>query len=352
MDIYVLDKTFTSIAIIDSVESIIWTDRYCGFGDFEIYTPINLEMLEYTKQDYYLWSSESEHVMIIDEIVITTDIEAGNICIVRGRSLEWILERRIIWVQTILRGNFQSAIQRLLNENIISPSISARKIANFIFQPSTDPRITSLTIDTQFTGTNLFTAIKELCESKNIGFKIILSDKNQFVFSLYMGEDRSYAQTINPYVIFSPSFENIINSNYLETSRVQRTAALIAGEGEGIDRKTATIGGGSDLARREIFFDARDISSNTQEGDLTPAQYTAALVARGNQRMTEYIFIKTFEGDVETTQMFVFRKDFFLGDIIQITNEWGIEASARIGEVIFSQNKSGNNTVPTFSVIS
>lgn len=172
------------------------------------------ELLEFLKEDYYLWIKESEHCMIIEDLSIDSDVEEGNHIIVTGRSLESILERRIVWGQKILTGNLQNAIQILLNESIISPSIADRKIGNFIFEPSTDEKITKLVIDAQYTGDDLYSIISGLCAKNNIGFKIVLNDSNQFVFSLYAGVDRSYDQTENPYVIFSPNFENIINSNY------------------------------------------------------------------------------------------------------------------------------------------
>ena len=352
MEMLILNQEFVTIALIETYESMIWTDRYYAFGDFEIYTHVNKDILRDAQLDYYLFFPKSEKMMIIDEHIITSDAEIGNYLTIRGRSLESILDRRIIWAQTILSGNFQNEVLRLLNENVINPTDPSRKISNFIFEPSTDPEITSLTIDAQFTGTTIYDAIRSLCEDRKIGFKIILNDLNQFVFSFYKGKDRSYAQDINPFVVFSPSFDNIINSNYLETNRVMKTAALVAGEGEGLDRKTTAIGGGSDLDRRELFVDARDISSDTQDGTLDEQQYEAQLVQRGNQRMTEYSFVKTFEGDVETSQMFVYGVDFFLGDTVQFINEFGIGASTRVDEIIFSSNNAGDNIVPTFTVVS
>ena len=259
MELFVLNADFESIAVIDTYESMIWTDRYNAYGDFEIYFAMDESLLEYIKEDYYLWLKESEHSMIIEDIKIDADTEEGNRLIVTGRSLESILERRIIWGQRIFSGNLQNAIQTMLNENIISPSVADRKIANFIFVPSTDSKITSLTIDNQYTGDDLYTVIKGLCEENNIGFKIVLTDDNQFAFSLYAGADRSYDQTENPYVVFSPNFENIINSNYFSSKAGYRNVTLVAGEGEGASRKTTVVGSASGLDRRELFTDARDI---------------------------------------------------------------------------------------------
>lgn len=351
MNIHVLNQDFQTVSIIDTFESFLWTNRYNALGDCEIYSPVTSKILKFAQVDFYLWIEESEHMMIIDERIILSDVESGNKVAIKGSSLESILTYRIIWVQTILSGNFQDAIKKLLDESIINPSIEDRKIPNFIFEYSTDPRITEMTIEAQFTGDNLYDAVKQLCEDRKLGFKIILNDDNQFVFSLYMGIDRSYAQEIIPYVIFSPEFDNIINSNYLESNKTMKTVALIAGEGEGIERKTTTVGSGSGIGRRELFVDARDISSVTYDTMLTEEEYNAQLAQRGSETMADYVFIQTFEGAVETTQMFIFGIHFFLGDIVQIVNEFGIEASTRIVEIIFSTDKEGSNVIPTFSVI-
>ena len=352
MKLYVLDTAFNTVAHLDDYMSSIWTDRYCGYGDFEFYTSMDNIVFARAPKNYYLWSDISEHLMIIEERTITTDVESGNHLQITGRSLESILERRIIWAQTILTGNFQNGIQKLLNENVISPSIAARKIDNFIFEASDDPAITELTIDAQFTGDNLYEAIVTLCSQNGLGFKITLNDNNQFVFKLYKGSDRSYNQTENPYVVFSPDFENIVNSNYFESNQDYKNVALVAGEGEGSARKTSAVGDVSGLERRELFVDARDISSETEEGTLTDEDYTKLLTQRGNDKLEEYKETTDFEGEVDTSQMFVYGEDFFIGDIVQITNEYGIEKEVRVDEMIFSDDTSqGITMIPTFTTI-
>lgn len=352
MELFVLNADFESIAVIDTYESMIWTDRYNAYGDFEIYFAMDENLLEYIKEDYYLWLKDSEHSMIIEDIKIDADTEEGNRLIVTGRSLESILERRIIWGQRIFSGNLQNAIQIMLNENIISPSVADRKIANFIFVPSTDSKITSLTIDNQYTGDDLYTVIKGLCEENNIGFKIVLTDDNQFAFSLYAGADRSYDQTENPYVVFSPNFENIINSNYFSSKAGYRNVTLVAGEGEGASRKTTVVGSASGLDRRELFTDARDISSDTEDGTLSDAEYIAQLRTKGLKNLADHMITTAFEGEVEVTRLFKYGEDFFIGDIVQIANEYGNENSAYISELIISNSDEGLSIYPTFKTIS
>lgn len=357
MDVIVLNTDLDAVHIVDLYESFIWTDRYDEYGDFELYTSMDSNILSYIRQDYYLQNRDSEHVMIIEKITITSDAEEGNHIRVTGRSLESILDRRIVWGLKVLSGNLQNAIKTLLNECIIAPSISARKISNFVFKESNDPAITSLKIDAQYTGDNLYDVIQKLCADNGIGFKITLNDSKQFVFQLYSGSDRSYEQTDNPYVVFSPKFENIINSNYIESKSALKTITLIGGEGEGAARTYATYGSGSGLNRREIFTDARDLSSEVTDDNgntttLTAAEYTAQLQQRGKEKLAENVEVISFDGEAETTVMYVYGTDFFMGDIVQTEDDYGHEMRARVSEIIFSQDKDEQSVYPTFKTIS
>lgn len=351
----ILDTNFKVVTVIDIYESFIWTDRFSDYGDFEIYTAVSKEAIEYFKEDYYIWSPDSEHTMIIEDVQIRSDIEMGNRLLITGRSLESILYRRIVWKQTVLNGNLQNEIQRLLNENIILPTDDDRKINNFIFKPSINSNITDLTVDAQIMGESLYDVIKKLCDSNKIGFRIILSELNKFVFELYVGVDRSYEQTNIPYVIFSPKFDNLINSNYLESKKSYKTVTLVAGEGEGSDRKTETVavrsGPGLGLDRREIFTDARSVSSTVDGQTLSDVEYKKQLAQRGLEHLSENSIIKTFEGQVETAIMYKYGEDFYMGDIVQMENEYGIESRSKITEIVFSETLSETTVYPTFTTI-
>lgn len=354
MDLMILNPNLDVVSILDSYESLIWTDRYHECGDFEIYTPVTAKILSEIKKDCYLQISESEHTMIVDGLLIESDTENGNHVTFTGKSLEFILDRRIIWGLKTLTGNLQNAIKTLLNECIISPSDSRRKISNFLFEASTDPAITKLTIDAQYTGANLYEVIVQICKEHNIGFKVILNDKKQFVFKLYAGADRSYDNAAyNPYVVFSPNFGNINSSNYIESKSALRNVALIGGEGEGPDRRYATLGSESGLNRRELFVDARDISSDIGDGVvLTDVEYAAQLNQRGREKLDENMDVTCFEGEAEVTGTFKYGEDFFIGDIVQIEDEYGHAEQSQILEVVISESTAGKLVYPTFRMTS
>lgn len=352
MDLLILNTDLDAISVVDTYESFIWVDRYDQPGDFELYMSMTLSILEYAKQDYYIQSKDSDHVMIIENIKIESDVEEGTHITITGRSLESILDRRIVWGQMTLNGNLQNEIKNLLNNCIISPTDSDRRIDNFIFKDSIDPIITNLTINAQYTGDNLLDIIGKICTEHGIGFRITLNNDKQFVFELYAGVDRSYDQTEHPYVVFSPKFDNIINSNYIESKTALKTITLIGGEDRDTSRKYTTVGGGTGLNRRELFTDARDISSDAGDGIiLTDEEYTALLQQRGIEKLLENTDVISFEGQAETSIMFKYGKDFTIGDIVQIANEYGHETKARIVEIVTSENEEGTSAYPTFATI-
>lgn len=382
MEIFILDENFQSIYNIDMFESFIWTERFNGAGDFEFYTPVNSSILKVINHvqgklaqnlDSYVWLRENGNCMIIENLEITTDAESGNHLIMSGRGLESILDRRIIWQMTsVANKSLQEVIQTFINDSIISPTMVDRKINNFIFTPINNITVTSTKITKQWTGDNVYDVIHELCNTYNIGFDVLLNDQNQFEFKLLVGEDRSYDQDKNPYVVFSPKYENIINSNYLESSKTLKNVTLVAGEDEtvGGNRATRIVGAGVGMSRKELYTDARDLQSEnsstysetTNDSGGTTAyigsgsgiiseEYKARLDQRGTEKLAENRYTKTFTGEVEATKSFIYGRDFNKGDIVQIVNEYDMVSKVRVVELVRSQDINGYSMYPTFEVI-
>jgi hypothetical protein len=75
------------------------------------------------------------------------------------------------------------------------------------------------------------------------------------------------------------------------------------------------------------------------------------LSAKGTEALSlsSNMVTTSFEGEVETTVLFKYNEDFFIGDTVQIANEYGMEESGRVSEVVMSQDSSkGYTVVPTF----
>lgn len=350
MNIIVLDNNLCAKCILDEYESFIWVDKFYEPGTFELYTKVTNYILSNIKADDFLQISESDHTMIVEDISIESDIENGDHIKIVGRSLESMLDRRIVWTQTNLECALYTGIATLLDNAIVNPQIADRKINDFIYKldPNKDlnTKIKALTMDHQYTGDSLLDVITGLCSEKKVGYKITLNEYNQFVFELYSGEDRTYNQDQNPFVVFSPSYGNIINSNYTEKSSVVKNVALVAGEGEGTSRITSTVGSASGFARKEVYVDAKDIRKES----LATNKYLAKLNSKGVDKLNEINKNrKEVDGKCDTSTLYKYGRDFFLGDIVQIENEYGMESPSRVTEFTWSSSSSGLETYPTFA---
>ena len=392
MDVLVLNQEFEVIGIVDYYVSLIWTERYAEAGDFELYLRSDSSVLGLVKLGFYLWLKGAKMTMIVEKIEIKTDVEDGNEIIITGRSLESILDRRIIWPQTNLDGALTGQIGRLIYDAIIDPPdwkavdgttvIEAgtnRKIGNVVYKriltqaqydalsteeknngtiydivpaSADDLAIQNLQLKAQYTGDNLYDTITAVCLAYGLGFRVTLTNENKFLLELYQGIDRSYDQEEQTYVIFSAKFDNLISSNYLESNEALRTVTIVAGEGEGTDRKRVVVasetGSGSGLGRRELFTDARDISSTSGSETITPEAYNYKLQQKGIEDLAENVSITTFEGQVQDGMSFTFGKDYFIGDIVQLVDEYGRDTTVRVTELVRSNSTSGLEIYPTF----
>ena len=343
MDLYIANTNFELVGVTDSYTSLIWTERYNDCGDFEIMISANDKNIDILQNGYYIKRTDTDKVGVVETKTTQTNEETGDYIIVSGRMLESVLDRRIVWQQTTLNGSINECIRRLLLENAISPSESARKIPNFTFvtQEEFEGRV-----EMQITGDSLLTAVLDICKMFGLGFKVILSTANVITACLYKGVDRSYQQTENSYVEFSPNFDNLISSNFITSTQNYKNVALIAGEGEGLDRRTSSVGTAEGMNRYELYVDARDISSN--EGKIAEQEYKKLLDERGKEKLLECLTETYFEADIEPQFMFQYRKDYTLGDVVILKNQNGITAYPKVVEIIESEDETGYKVVPTF----
>ena len=107
----------------------------------------------------------------------------------------------------------------------------------------------------------------------------------------------------------------------------------------GVSKPTVETGEGMSEA------DLADLEANANE------EYIKQLQAKGKETMAETKIVKAFEGEIDATRQFVYGKDFTIGDLVQVVNEYGMEAKSRVSELIQSQDVSGEAIYPTFTSI-
>lgn len=363
IELILYDKEFNHECVIDTFNSLIWTTRYQKPGDFEIYISPYTELFEKAKDNYYIYNKNSEQTMIIEKIKTEIDIDKGTFATITGRSIESILDRRIVWDTTWYAGSIVDCIELLLNSNIINPKDKKRKIDNFIFGGvlGTDyqkNQIKKMGIDFQSKGENLLTVIENICKEFNIGFKIICDvyDGYKFKFYLYKGVNRSIGNPENNLIIeFSPNNDNLQESNFVNSSEKYKNVTLIGGEGDSDKKRYESLYNENydGLNRREIYTDASSVNRNIDGHIMSLAEYRRQLKEKGKETINNNELSEIFEGKVVTNleNMYQYGIDFFLGDIVSLRNEFGKTGNQCISEIVESYDTKGYLFTPSFSKI-
>lgn len=351
----VLNADFIQLYEVEAVESIIWTDRYLACGDFEIYAPATDEILDNINIGNYLFNTDSydpinntAELMIIESAEITTTFEDGAKVKFTGRNLKSILDRRIVWNRTtfVAGTSAYTVIKSLLNDNVIAPTQSARRIPEleFVEVSRTWP---TLSEDFTPTGQDVLDAINQICEQYELGYRVYI-DLNtlKFKFKMIVPIDRTYSQHVVPPVIFSPGLENLAKSNYVESSTTEKNVILVADEGDEEDR--ITVVGGDDtlsgLYRKETYA---SISNLEWAGDRT--KYLSQMRQKGNEELLQMKYTQSFDGEADNGRGYIYGRDYTIGDIVELRNEFGFSGTARLVEMITSVNASGITLYPSFT---
>ena len=338
----ILNNECVRIAEADDYISFIWTQRFYAVGDFELC--LDIKYANMIAMGYYIMRKGDNHAGIVEKIQFKRTEEAQEMIIISGRMLPAIAARRVISTQTQLSGLLTAGIGLLIDENLINPSNPARKIDNVQFVNNSS---STQEIDSQYTGENLLDTESSLCETYSVGFDGVFDDEFNIILSLYDGVNRSYGQSVNPYVVFSESYDNLLNCEFDADYTSYSSDVLVGGEGEGINRTMvwAAKESKTGLDRYEKFLDASSAVSN--DNIITQETYEKQLEGLGLEEITEYT--EAFTGEVDFSGV-DFGTDLNVGDIVTIENtRWGMRINSRLIQVIESVGEDGTYTiVPTF----
>ena len=209
-DLYTLDE----IGEINVFETFIWPTAFNAYSTFELWAPVNDENRELLKDGNIIWPDGSETAGII-EIVNPDKNDKGVLRFnIKGRTLESLLTRRIIWgTYNKTTNEYPSTIIReLVNESAINVADEKRKLP---FLELADDPLVGEKITYQKTGGELYEAINKLATEASIGFKVVFDPRNKrMIFHTFKKE------TIR--------FFNIRTTNFLFTYHFFRYPYLIS----------------------------------------------------------------------------------------------------------------------------
>lgn len=353
-----------TIGIIDTAKSVIWHKKYYGVGDFEIYAQATDNIVSLLQVGYYVTRPDDDEVGVIENITFDFTVQNGYMITAVGRFAKSILDRRIIYklsetvnTPTILSGNVEIAVRRLVLDNAIDCTNTRRNIS--ILGLAALNNLPQIIVDEngnaaqkQVSYDNLLEYTEKVLQEYELSAKIILNNSNKkLLYSVFAGANRSTDNTDNNEpIIFSVDYDNLNSSNYQYDETPLKNTALIGGQGEGLERfYTLLASDKSGLQLREIFVDASSVNrkykneGSDEEQTYTNAEYRALLNQKGQEKLKETIILETFTGDINVSfGIWQFNRDYFLGDIVTVQdNKINKYINTRIIEATEVQDENG-----------
>ena len=347
MDYYILNPvSFNADGIIQNITSVVWNCQFFGLSEFEMSLPANGANMKLCNVGCFIArasdfdGTEFRNVMVIEKKVLSFGEEVGWSIKISGGGLKSLLNLRVIWEQVTRSGSVEQCIYEVVRLNAVAPEDSTRTIPNLVIGESVGLEYTA---DIQVFSERIGDWIESVAQQYGFGWDMYIDVTNgRIVFQLKVGEDRT-SESESP-VIFSEDFDNLYSCEYTYDKSTYFNTGLVGGEGDGINQRTAQAGGGTHLNRRETYIDGTSVSSN---GDIiTLETYMEMLRNYGSESLSQYSVAKSFTCNVDPNGMFTYGTDFSLGDIVEIDTA-GVVASARITEVIYSEDSSGEKMTLT-----
>ena len=360
MEVYILDSLYRRVQVVDRFESMIWTERFSAWGDFELHIQSTNDNRSRFQTGTRIMITESYRVMTVETVEDAVDDEGKTILKVKGRSLEAILEKRLA-VETLtsittdvkweLTDVPTEIIRTMFHDicvlgNVNSGDIISGVVEDNVLFPSDTIGEPGDTVTYAVEPKNLYEAIKAIADIYSIGFRMVLdSSTNTLYWDVYMGSDRTSGQTTLAAVIFSPDLQNLHNTTLLTSDALYKNVAyVISAVGHEIvylDDVDSSIAG---FDRRVLIVLASDI--NDPDGPTASAQ----MIQRGKDELAKNRRFQGFDGEVSQNSGYTYGIQYNLGDLVEIRGSDGSASNMQVTEQIFVSDAQGDRSYPTLSV--
>lgn len=362
LELYILNSLNQRIAIVELFESLIWTERFNQVGDFELHIQSNQSNRNIFTPGLKLTIKGSFRVMTVETVEDKTDTNGVRMLIVTGTSLENIMTQRLIAngltdltsdPKCIYSGLPADIARQMYADICTFGTVDAGDVIDAVISGVDSGLNPASTIDEpsspiiySFDPGPLYDVEKSLCSAYSMGFRIVRDPiTTALFFEVYMGSDRTTGQTTLPPVVFSPDLENIASTSKLMSSAPYRNAAYVISKvGHTIVYPDGVDPAITGFERRVIFVKADDID------DPDPPTALAQMIQRGNEALAQARRVTALDGQLTPTTQFVYQRDYWLGDLVELRDDDGNTAFMQVTEHITVADGQGTRDYPTLTV--
>jgi hypothetical protein len=370
MEVYILDSLLRRVEVIDQFESLIWTERFNAFGDFQLVIQSTLQNRTRLKPGVRLAMNESYRVMTVETVVDGEDEDGKQILEVSGNSLESLLLDRLAkdtltnpnpWVingtpAAVARWIFR----QICFDGILDPLDKIPYLTIGSFLPAMPTSNIAEPVDPIIANVqpkSVYEAIKEICDVWTLGFRLLRQDNPAGLYwDVYAGRNLTSGQTLLKPVIFAPELDNLTNTKELNSIESSKNVAYVVALNGALVVYPQDLPPDTDgFDRRVLYVDASDITlpyGTAPSGvpDTARTAFIAALTQRGKEELAKNRPLQAFDGEINPNSLYQYQRDYFLGDLVEQRNRDGMANQMRVTEQIFVSDKEGPRRYPTLTL--
>lgn len=342
--------TLKTIAAVEPQEC--WFElSYQEIGEFEIFCTASPKNLNALQKGRYVTLPNKRFIWVITAIKYTFTAGGARMISATGYEAKHLLTRRCILTPKELNGDIITEVYGLINDNIINPTITARKIEHFAIDTA---RPTLSETEAQATRGNLWEFVASLLKRHNLG-SIVEFVGGALTYRVFAGEVKTHT------VRFSQSLDNLLSSEYLSNDAEISTHALIVStfeeteyEGETekkykVDYTQEVDEGKTGIDRAEIVIESnlstKYEDANGNEIEITPDSelYKSWQREEGKKALAEKKTVEEIAGEVDIANTaYAFDDDFFIGDLVRIQDEFfNFASDVKITKYTLKQDANG-----------
>ena len=359
MQLFILDSLFKRKTIVEDYISLVWAERFNEFGDFKVVIPSNYANRVLYKPGLFFGISKSDRIMKL-ETVEDAEEDGVKTLTLSGRSIEFILEHRVVWPSNAALGDTPSwtisGAPKAIIDSVVSAQLSRsswepNNIPNLRLGVSSYPQDTIIppadSIAIRITKpTSLYNYIKEIAKNYSLGFRIYKGPQwdDYIYYNTYSGSDRTLGQTAVPPVVFSFDLENLKSWSILKSVEKQFYGCYVFSK-YGFDEVYVNGYDASTPAgiNRSIF----SIEVTEPDELTTDSQRQAYRIQKGIEALVSKQDIFVIDGEVSQNSQYIYGTDYFLGDLVDMRDDTGDVKHMRVIEQIFTDDSNGEKDYPT-----
>jgi hypothetical protein len=356
---YILDDSLGRDSVIEPFISIIWSERYSAWGDFQLVVSSTSANRRLFTPGTRITRKGSFYVMTIDTVTDATAQDGTKTLTIVGKSLEALLNDRVAmaaftatattpyWIITGTPGNIARQIFNVvcvvaaLDQNDTIPFYSF----GTLLEPGSIPESTDI-VSIAFPPDTAYNSIKKICDMYALGFRLVKDgDTGLVYYEVYTGNDLTSTQTSLPPVIFDPNLETLEDITTLtSTATVKTVAYVFAQNGTAVVYAPTADPTDSGSDRRVLLVN----STNTTAAGST---LTSALQQEGLVALAACRPVYQFDGTMPQSLPYVYGVDYGLGDLVEERTADGLGNQMIVTEQIFSSDNSGEKSYPTLTLV-